>query len=463
MHIQIKKGLDIPIKGSPAGHLLPYLAGVDGQQPKNPLQIALDLKPFQDLRMRVLVKKGDNVKIGQPLAEDKDVPGRYFVSPAGGVVADVRRGHKRVLEDIIIDVADKEEEVIFTTIDPKQISKDRLIELLMEAGLFTAIRTRPFSLLADPFKKPRAIFVKGLESAPFAPAMELQLQGLEKELIVGLELLSILTDGKVHFVCREESSLCDHTYPPKVNVHTASGPHPISNYSVHIQSIAPIMGIDDVVWTVHAADVAAIGHLALTGKYQTKRVVSIAGPAILKGKTGIFTIRRGYPISALIAGRVPNESTRLISGDPLMGVRVTANDYMRFGDVVFCAIPENDTREFGHFFRLGMHKYSFSKAYLSGHFDGHDGYDFTTNQHGEHRAFVDSSLYDKVMPLDVPTMLLVKAIMAEDFDLASDLGLLEVDSEDFALPTFVCPSKMEMSEIVAAGLRRYALECFAGV
>lgn len=149
----------------------------------------------------------------------------------------------------------------------------------------------------------------------------------------------------------------------------------------------------------------------------------------------------------------------MISGDPLTGEKTTVEDFLGYDHFAFCAIKENFQREFLSFFRLGVDKYSFSRAYLSGHLnpEGRE-YHFTTNQHGEHRAFIDSSLYDEVQPLDVPTMLLVKAVMAEDFDLAETLGLLEVDSEDFALPSFVCPSKIEMIDIIRQGLKRYSRE-----
>ena len=62
------------------------------------------------------------------------------------------------------------------------------------------------------------------------------------------------------------------------------------------------------------------------------------------------------------------------------------------------------------------------------------------------------------MPMRIPTMHLVRAVQAEDFDLAEELGLLEIDAEDFALPTFICPSKVEMSDIIKRGLQLHAKE-----
>jgi Na+-transporting NADH:ubiquinone oxidoreductase subunit A len=241
--------------------------------------------------------------------------------------------------------------------------------------------------------------------------------------------------------------------------HTAEGPHPIGNQSLHIQKIDRISAPDKWIWTLNAHDVVSIGHLLLNGRYFVDKVISIAGPGILSDRVGYFKARRGCPVSELIAGRIQKGPLRFISGDPLTGHKVDIDDFLGFYDYVFAVIPENTKREFLHFFGIGSDKYTFSRAYATGHFDNRDReYDFTTNQHGEHRSFIDSTLYDKVMPLEVPTMLLVKAVLAEDYDLADSYGLLEVDSEDFALPTFVCPSKMEMTEIIKKGLKQYSKE-----
>lgn len=459
MHIKISKGLDIPIGGKPKGSVKDIIPAGEVAPLIAPSQIALDISGFEDLKFKLLVKAGDVVKIGQPLAEDKASPGRMFVSPAGGTIKDIARGHKRALHSIIIDVARQEEAIALPPLEPSRATREELIERLMTGGLFARIRSRPFNLLADPAKKPRSIFVKAIESAPFTPPAELQVLKHEKEFQIGLDTLAKLTDGPVHLVYAKDSPSKAFTQAQHVQKHTAEGPHPIANLSLHIQQIDPIQTPDTIVWTVNAHDVAAIGHLVSSGRYLHERVISIAGPGILPDKTGYFKAREGYPVGGLIAGRIPKGWLRFISGDPLMGRQVPVEGFLGFDDYVFCVIPENTQREFLHFFRLGINKYTFSKAYLSGHFDNRGKeYDFTTNQHGEHRAFVDPTLYDKVMPLDISTMHLVKAVMAEDYETAEFLGLLEVDSEDFALPAFVCPSKMEMTEIIRKGLKHYAKE-----
>lgn len=457
-HIKVSKGLDIPIKGKP-GDLgrAPNLKSEASPLPA-PTLISLNLASFDDIKFRLLVKQDDVVQLGQPLAEDKSSPGRFFVSPAAGVVKEIRRGLKRVLLDIIISVAPQETVQKFTPLD-SSAAPEAIIERLKTGGAFAHIRSRPFNLLANPEKKPQNIFVKAIETAPFVPPAELQVHGHEKAFQAGLTALSQLTEGSVHLVYHKNSSAKAFTDAQNVKKHTAEGPHPAGNSSLHIQEIAPIKSAEDNVWTLGVHDVIIVGYLLLEGRYHPEKVISIAGPGILPNKVGYFKAREGFPIAALVVGRVEKGLLRLISGDPLMGHKVTVDDFLGFGDQVFCVIPENTTREFLHFMGIGASKYTFSGAYLTGHFNNKEAeYDFTTNQHGEHRAFIDSTLYEKVNPLDVPTMLLVKAIMAEDFDLAESYGLLEVVPEDFALPTFVCPSKMEMTEIVKKGLKQFAKE-----
>lgn len=458
VNIKISKGLDIPIQGHPEGAIKPLVQG--GQSSSTvPTKIALDLRTFDDTKFRLLVKVDEFVKIGQPLAEDKAVPGRMFVSPASGTVGEIRRGLKRSLQDIIINVAPKEVFQEFAPLNPSSATKEELTQRLLEGGCFAHIHSRPFNLLANPQKPPRSIFVKALESAPFTPPAELQVNGYEKEFAVGLKALTKLVDGPVHLIYRKQTNCKAFIDAEGVQKHTAEGPHPIANASLHIQQIDPIRHVEDIVWTLTAYDVVVMGYLLTQGHVLTERVVSIAGPGVLANRIGYFKVRNGSPVSSIVSGRIPKGSLRFISGDPLMGKKVTPEDFLGYYDTVFTVIPENTEREFIHFMGLGYNKYSFSKAYLSGHLNNKKReYFFTTNQHGEHRPFIDSTLYDKVMPLDVPTMLLVKAVMSEDYDLAETLGLLEVDSEDFALPTFVCPSKMEMTEIVKTGLKQYAKE-----
>lgn len=459
VHIKIKKGLDIPIKGKPLPNGHPLVPSGAASSLQYPAQIALNLRSFEEVKFKLLAKTDDRVQLGEPLLEDKGCPGRMFVSPAGGTIREVRRGLKRVLQEIVIDVDQQEQVLQHPSLNLEAASREQIIAHLKQAGLFAHIRSRPFNHLAHPDKPPRSIFVKAVESAPFIPPAEMQIAGHEEAFQMGLNVLKRLTDGPVHLVYRQESTFAAFLNAQGVQKHTVEGPHPISNPSLHIQRIDRITSPDTIIWTLNAHDVAAIGYLFKNGRYFVDRIIGVGGPGILPDRTGYFKGRAGFPVQALISGRIEKGVMRLISGDPLNGHKVAADGFLGFNDYAFCAVPENLEREFLHFFRPGADKYSFSRAYLSGHLNNSEReYEFTTNQHGEHRAFIDSTLYDQVMPLEVPTMLLVKAVMAEDFDLAESLGLLEVVGEDFALPTFVCPSKMEMVEIINNGLKAYAKE-----
>lgn len=459
MDIKIKKGLDIPIKGNAEGRIQDFHPSGQATAKAKPQEFSLNLWEFDDLRMKLLKKVGEKVDIGEPICEDKACPGRMFVAPAAGTIKNVRRGLKRRIMDIIIEPDAEEKALEHPPLNPGTAEREQIIERFLKGGIFAKIRQRPFSILADPAKTPRNIFVKAVESVPFAVPPELQVKDHEAEFQAGLTALSKLTDGVVHLVHEKGSDCKAFTQAENVTVHTIEGPHPIGTYSVHIQHIDPITSPEDVVWVVNVHDVISMGHLLTKGRYYNQKVISVSGPGVLDGQTGYFRLREGYPIASLVAGRIPKKPSRLISGNPLTGFRVDMEDFLGFSHDIFCVVPESTERELLHFFRLGLNKYSYSRAYASGHFDiNKTKFDFTTSQHGEHRAFIDPTLYDKIMPLNIPTMQLVKAVMAEDFDLAEELGILEVDAEDFALATFVCPSKMEMTEIMKQGIRTHAAD-----
>lgn len=458
--IKITRGVDLPIKGKPEGDPLPLqLSGESAPMAVLflPALIALDLSTFDNIKFTLLVKEGDAVKIGQPLAEDKNNRGRFFVSPAGGIVKTIRRGIKGRLIDISIEVSKQEEWIQFQPLNPKQASREQLVSRFKESGLFSKIRQRPFNILANPEKPPRSIFVKAVETAPFVPPSEMQVKGHEEAFQAGLDALAKMTDGPVHLVYSSSSGFSPFINAQGVQKHTIEGPHPAGTHSVHIHLLDPVKSTQDRVWTLNAHDVIVIGKLLLEGKYYNERIIGIGGPGVLPDRTGYFYVREGLPINALISGRLEKGHYRFVSGDPLTGKKVVANDYFGFAHYAFSVIPEYEEREFLYFMLPGFGKYSFSRAYPSGHFDNSNtAYNFTTSLHGEPRPFLDATMYDKVMPMNIPVMHLTKAVMSEDYSLAEAYGLLEVDSEDFALSTFVCPSKMEMTEIIKSGLKIYA-------
>lgn len=455
MRIAIKRGLNLPLDGQPEGEIRAHL---------QPQRIALNLAHCDEVHLKPLVREGDRVKIGTALVENKEIAGMYFASCAAGIVRELRKGAKRRLTAVIIDCdAQSVDEELYEEFGPLPVSSSRreqIIAQLLRAGLFAHMRMRPFDLFADPRVVPRDIFVSAIDSRPYAPSAEAQVAHYEHYFQTGLSTLAKLTSGAVHLVYHAKSSCGAFTEAKDVEKHIAQGPHPIGNPSVHIHFIRPIAHSEDIVWTLTTSDVIAVGRMMAEGRYHPHHLISIAGTGILKDKRGFFRITRGFSIKELVESRlVPGLPCALISGDPLTGVQVEQDDFLGFNHVALSVLPKQQEREAMHFLRLGSKKYSAYKAYLSGHLRKLTAnYAFTTNQHGEERAFLDGTVYDRVMPMRIATMHLVRALLTEDDELAVRLGLLEIAPEDFALPTFICPSKIEMVEIVRAGLHRFARE-----
>lgn len=440
MHLHSKKGLSIPITGN--------LESLEILEEKStPSHIALDLTSFT-MRLRLLTKKGNEVLLGEPIAEERDFPERKFVSPAGGIVIDIIRGEKRKPLYVVIKVSEKEKIYKHTQIDIEKSSIEEILSLFLENGIFTKIYQRPYNILASPKRMPQAIFITGASSAPYVPSPILQTIGYEKWFQAGLNLLARI--APVHITHNTHKTFFPQTR--NVHQHTLAGPHPVSNVSFAIYHINPIIKLTDLVWTIQTYDVVNIGKLALEGLLHCSKVIAICGDAIRPKSRTLIRVRDGIRIDHIIEKRIDEGNIRIISGDPLMGRQVTQEDFLGMFHYVVCALYEREKkRKLFSFLRLGKQTFTATRVYLSG-FYRNRSYQFTTNQHGETRAFVDSSIYDRVMPMRIPTMHLIKAILIEDFELAEQLGLLEIAEEDFALASFICPSKIDMVEIVKKGL-----------
>ena len=449
VHIKVKRGLNIPIEGEPKGE--PVLL-------KNPTEVAFNFNfsGFETVKFHMLVQPGDRVKIGQPLCEDREVIGRNYVSPASGVVQEIKRGEKRRLSAIVIKVDGQEEMVERAKIDLTDISRADLVQKLLEGGLFSHIRARPFYRLANPKIPPRSIFIKAIETGPFVPEAEMQIVGKEEEFSLGLEALAKLVDCPIHLVYKKGTASQPLLQAKHVIHHTVEGPHPAGNVSVHIQAIDPIKSLSDTVWTLNILGVLHLGSFIRHGKLALDRIVSVAGPAILPEKRAYLRARFGHPVRDIFEGRVAQGLVRYVSGDFLTGDAVELDDFVGFSHTTCGALFEPEKREFLPFMRLGADQYTATGAYLS-HFLSwmKKKIPFTTSLHGQRRAFMDGLLYEKFMPLDILPLQLIRACLAEDYELAQQYGLLEVVPEDFALCEFVDPSKIELMDIIRTALRRY--------
>ncbi|MEO1850741.1 MAG: NADH:ubiquinone reductase (Na(+)-transporting) subunit A, partial [Psychrobacter sp.] len=233
------------------------------------------------------------------------------------------------------------------------------------------------------------------------------------------------------------------------------GKHPAGLAGTHIHFLHPISrGV--TVWTIGYQDVIAIGKLFTTGRLYTRRMLSLAGPAVTNPH--LIATERGADITALTKGQLAAGENRIISGSVLSGRRVFDNiAYLgRFHNQI-SALPEGRERPAFHFFSPGKNRFSKLPIYISQFFGGKK-YNFTTTSNGSPRAMVPIGVFEEVMPQDyLPTQLL-RALIVEDIISATDLGALELDEEDLALCTFVSPGKYEFGDILRDNLTRIELE-----
>lgn len=441
MHIKVKKGLTIPIQGKPQvfkGEIFPTS------------KMALDLKPLPPLRLKAFIKEGEKVLKGQPLLEDKEIENRIFISPASGKVIEIIRGYKRAIETVVIE-KDSNEEYKYHSFDLS--SKDKILCFLTETGLLSNIQMRPFASIARHDLPPKKIFVRALETTPFVPPSHLQVEGMQRYFERGLSLLSELVDENLHLVYGQDETEKAFTEAKNVSKHTVSGPHPASLSSIHIHHIDPIKSIEDVAWVMGVWEVISIGYLIEEKKHYLQRVCSIAG-ALPQEMIGFYKVPVGMSIKDLLSKVSLDDSYRIISGDPLMGKEVSLDGFLGFFHTSLTVLKEEEKRKPLHFLGLGSKRYTATRAYASYWFRKKE-YSFSSKLHGEPRPYVNPEIYDKFLPMQIPTVMLIKALIAEDFETAVELGLLEVAPEDFALATFICPSKIEMVAIAEEKLKKF--------
>jgi len=437
---KIKKGLNIRLVGE--AEKLIGKANSSEYYAVKPLD-------FHGIIPRLEVKEGSDVKAGATLFTDKSRPEIHFTSPVSGKVTSINRGERRVILEVVVKADPMQEFELFDTGNPLEMSRESVIEMLLKSGLWPAIRQRPYNVVANPKDTPKSIFISAFDTSPLAPDYDFIIQGGENEFQFGIDALSKLTSGKVHVnVSDEYSTSSGFTKVKNAQLNYFRGPHPAGNVGVQIQRIDPL-NKGEFIWVVGPQDVIAMGNLFKKGIYDASRVVAIAGSEILNPR--YLRVIGGASVKSLTEGNVSSQVHRYISGNPLTGTQVMPGGFLGFYDSQLTVIPEGDHFEFFGWALPGFHKFSISRSFWSW-LSPNRKYKLDTNMNGGHRSFVITGLYEKVFPMNIYPMQLLKAILAEDIDLMESLGIYEVAEEDFALCEFVCPSKTEMQALVRKGL-----------
>jgi Na+-transporting NADH:ubiquinone oxidoreductase subunit A len=435
--VKIKRGLDIKLKGK---------AELRVEHAIQPKTVAIMPSDFQGIVPKLSVKADDHVAVGTSLFSDKKHPEIMVVSPVSGKVVEVNRGERRKILELVIEPDGKDTTEPFPADLLSIKDRETARRLMLQSGLWPFLIQRPFGIVANPNDTPRDIFISGFDSAPLAPDYDFLLKGEKAAFQHGVDLLRKLTAGKVYLGLKHGSLFSDLK---NAEINYFEGPPPAGNVGIQLHHIKPI-NKGEVVWTIQPQAVVFIGRLLMTGKLDFSKTVALTGsevnqPLYLKTVAGAC-------IESIVGGRTRKAVTeRIISGNVLTGNRTPEDGYLGYYHNQQTVIPEGNNIEPLGWASPGFDKYSPTKTFLSKLFPRKE-YVLNANFHGGERAFVVSEQYEKVLPMDILPVYLLKAIIVNDFDKMEQLGIYEVIEEDFALCEYVCTSKIEVQDLLRKGM-----------
>ena len=445
MLIKIKKGLDLPISGNPEQLVHPARAVA---------HVAVLGVDYVDLKPTMLVAEGDKVRLGQPLFEHKKLPGVRVTAPGSGQVVAIHRGARRLLQSVVIRLDENGDEETFAAYGAGQLATlgaQQVVDNLLASGLWTALRTRPYSKIPDPATRPAAIFVTAMDSNPLAADPAPLIAAEAESFGHGLTVLARLTDGRL-WVCKAPGATV-HLPPNLERAQLASfdGPHPAGLVGTHIHFLEPV-DAQRTVWHLNYQEVIAIGKLFTTGRLWTERVVALGGPQVKTPR--LVRTRLGASVEELLEDELHAGDNRAISGSVWSGRRAANwSSYLGRHHLQVSVLEDGSEREFMAWLSPGRRRFSQINVLVSSFFRNNgEKFAFTTSQNGSPRAMVPIGNFEEVMPLDVLPTQLLRYMVVGDTDMAQKLGCLELDEEDLALCSFVCVGKYEYGPVLRKSL-----------
>ncbi|MGM0563582.1 MAG: Na(+)-translocating NADH-quinone reductase subunit A [Pseudomonadota bacterium] len=445
--IKTKEGLDLPITGAPEQVVH------DGPEIKTVAVLGPD---FIGMKPTMFVKEGDRVSKGQALFEDKKTPGVLFTAPAAGTVSAINRGERRRLLSVVIEVDGDEQESFksWKREDLEILGSEQVREQLIQSGMWTALRTRPYSKVPAVDGKPHSIFVTAIDTRPLAADPTVVAEGQLEAFEDGLQVLARLTPNPI-YVCQKPGAGFPGKGMETVEVAEFDGPHPAGLPGTHIHHIDPV-GPTKTVWQIDYQDVIAIGKLFTTGELFTDRVISLAGPMIKKPR--LLRTCLGASLPELTRGEVVEGETRLVSGSVLQGHEAADEmGYLGRYHSQVCALEEDRERIMLHYVRPGLDKPSVLNVLFSS-LSKLRRFNMTTSSNGSPRAMVPVGYYERLIPMDVLPTQLLRAVITIDTELAQQLGALELEEEDLSLCTYVSSSKADYGPALRECLTKIEIE-----
>lgn len=436
--VKIKKGLDIPLKGEAPQELK--------DMPETG-RFAIKPPDFKGLDLKLKTKQETEVKAGDVLMFDKKNNDIVLVSPVSGKVVEVNRGERRRILEVVVETTDPKETIKHKNKKIDEYSRNEIIELLLKSGLWPYIKMRPYGIVANPEDKPRDIFVSAFDSSPLAPDLNYAMAGQKDDFFNGIKMLAKLTEGDIFLgLNSKDPGFFEET--PDVQKAYFKGPHPAGNVGIQIHHTKPLIK-GDRVWTANAQDVAIIGKLFASGELNFEKIIAFTGSEA--NNKAYYKSKVGMELKSLLEQSNKDKKLRFISGNVLTGSKVEKSGFLGFYDAQITIIPEGDEYEFFGWAAPRFNKFSNSKAYFSWLMPGKK-YELNANLHGDERAFVVTGEYEKVFPMDVMPVHLLKSVLIEDIDEMENLGIFEVIEEDMALCEFVCTSKIQVQKILRKGI-----------
>lgn len=444
--IKVKRGLDLPIAGSPSQTI------EDGREVAHVAVLGPD---YIGMRPTMEVREGDRVAPGQTLFTDKKTEGVRHVAPAAGEVVAINRGEKRRLLSVVIRIDETPEErerSLYEAVAPDRLAslpREEVVERLVASGLWTAFRKRPFSRTPAIGEKPLNIFVTAIDTHPLSADPALIVNERAEDFASGLKVLGTLTPGRVH-VCQAPGVELPGADLKGVEQTVFAGPHPAGLAGTHIHFLSPV-GIGRQVWHLGYQDVIAIGALFARGVLDTRRVVAIGGPAAVRPR--LVRTRLGASLEELLEGEIESGyPVRTISGSVFGGSTAEGPTAFlgRYHNQI-SLIEESHQRTLLGWLSPGFDRHSTTGIYAS-RITRPASFRPNTSTNGSERAMVPIGAYEQVMPLDILPTQLLRSLIVGDIEVAMQLGCLELDEEDLALCTYVCPGKYEYGPILRDNL-----------
>ena len=439
--IKIKKGIDIHLVGEAKKEMKVY----------NPALYALKPLDFIGVVPKMHVAEGDDVKVGTVLFHDKKNEGIFFTSPVSGKVKAIVRGEKRVILQVVIESDGKYEAIDFGKADPSVLTRNEVIEKMVQSGTWTMLRQRPYSTIANPQDEPKCVVVSMFDTAPMAPDNNFIVAEKMESIKAGVEALAKLTNGMVYLNVNSsetKKALEALNFSAKnVSVNEFKGPHPAGNVSTQLNVLSPI-NKGETVWYTYAQNLVAIGNLFLTGNYDSNRVVAFTGSEVKE--PAYYQTRIGADMSGLY-NNITSENVRIISGNVLTGKKINGDNFLGFYDSQISVIPEGDHYQLFGWLAPNFKKFTSTNT-MGASLCKKSRKVLDTNLNGGIRPLIMTGNFEKVFPFDIYPMQLIKACIIKDIDQMEELGIYEIDAEDFALCEVIDPSKTPIQQIIREGL-----------